>query len=108
MSFRVIVRVCYDGDNESRIRNQVVPVLEASGLVRQGNRTGTWEGDPITPAQLTAIFDVLARLGDIQTNFVSAYHWTRLDHIWVYVTKSHALPAAPLPPNAEPDDAEGD
>lgn len=35
------------------------------------------------------------------------YHWTRLDHFWVYVTKSHAAPPGPMPADAEPDDAEG-
>lgn len=101
MSFRVTIRMCLDKDKGSLIRNKVAKVLKANGLKLQGMRTATWEGDPVSSTAVAKIMTELSQLSDIATSYPAKGKSgkpakpssAKLDHLWVYVTKSRTTGA---------------
>jgi hypothetical protein len=64
MAWRVIVRISYFHDSQSRLRNaHIVPLFNALGL--QNTMTGTWESVAVNQAQAaTQLSLVLQALAD--------------------------------------------
>jgi hypothetical protein len=84
--WRVIVRVSYFHDHQSRLRNHVAGLFTAMGL--HNTNTGTWESDAVplaqAAAQMSQVFQVLA---DPQT-VPGVDPQAALNHLWVYVDRA--------------------
>ena len=83
--WRVIVRVSYFSDNQSRLRNHVAAHLVAMGL--QNTNTGTWESAAVPLAQaatrLSQVLQALANphaVGGVDPQ-------AELNHLWVYIDR---------------------
>jgi hypothetical protein len=84
--WRVIIRVSYFSDNQSRLRNHIAALFTAMGL--QNTNTGTWES-PAVPlaqaaAQMARIFQALANPQAIAGVDPQA----ALNHLWVYIDRA--------------------
>ena len=84
--WRVIVRISYFHDNQSRLRNRhVVPLFTAMGL--QNTMTGTWESPAVPEADAAArLCQVLRALADPQ-QFPDVDRQAALNHLWVYIDR---------------------
>jgi hypothetical protein len=91
MAWRVIVRISYFHDRQSRLRNNhVVPLFTGLGL--QNTMTGTWESPAADEAQAAALLgQVLEAVADPQ-QFADVDAQAALNHLWVYIDR--VLPAA--------------
>ena len=92
MAWRVIVRISYFHDTQSRLRNNhVVPAFQAMGL--QNTSTGTWESPAVDQAQAAKyLAQVLQAVSDPQL-FPDVDRQAALNHLWVYIDR--ILPPAP-------------
>jgi len=86
MMWRVIVRVSYFSDHQSRLRNHVAGLFAAMGL--QNTNTGTWESSAVPFAQaanqMGQVFQALANPGA----FVAGVDpQAALNHFWVYIDR---------------------
>jgi hypothetical protein len=81
--WRVIVRVSYFHDSQSRLRNHVAAHFVALGL--QNTHTGTWESPAVPLAQvanrLSQVMQVLANPQAVSGVDPQA----SLGHLWVYI-----------------------
>jgi hypothetical protein len=83
--WRVIVRVSYFSDNQSRLRNYVATLLTAMGL--HNTNTGTWESPAVPLAQAAArLAQVLQALANPQA-VPSVDPQAALNHLWVYIDR---------------------
>lgn len=83
--WRVIVRVSYFSDIQSRLRNHVASLFAAMGL--QNTNTGTWESPAVPLAQATAqMILVLQALANPQ-GVPGVTAQTALNHLWVYIDR---------------------
>jgi hypothetical protein len=91
MPCRVIVRISYFHDTQSRLRNNhVVPSFQALGL--HNTMTGTWESPAVDKAQaVTHLAQVLHAVADPQ-QFPDVHALAALNHLWVYIDR--VLPGA--------------
>lgn len=80
--FRVIIRVSFNGDTGSKLRNALDLGNTASyGL--SNTTTGMYEGSAVTAAQLAAIMQRLGTLGVPAS--IAAGTTATVDHVMVYV-----------------------
>jgi hypothetical protein len=83
--WRVIVRISYFHDLQSRLRNHIAALFTAMGL--QNTNTGTWESQAVPPAQAAAqLSQVLQALANPQ-NVANVDPQTALNHLWVYIDR---------------------
>jgi hypothetical protein len=83
--WRVIVRVSYFSDNQSRPRNHVAALFTAMGL--QNTNTGTWESPAVPLAQASArLSQVLQALANPQ-GIPGVNPQAALNHLWVYIDR---------------------
>lgn len=83
--WRVIVRISFFHDQDSRLRNHIVPLLRAMGLSR--TRTGTWESDAVDPAEAAMrTCQVFQALGDARS-VAGVDPLTELSHLWIYIDR---------------------
>jgi hypothetical protein len=83
--WRVIIRVSYFSDTQSRLRNQVAALFTAMGL--QNTHTGTWESPAVPPAQAaTRLSQVLQMLANPQ-GVAGVDPHAALNHLWVYIDR---------------------
>ena len=82
---RAIIRISFDGDEGSKLRNQLEGVFARHGYQR--SKTATWEADRATSAD-TAEFlrELWGAINDHAANGGAA----RLDHFWMYM--DHGAP----------------
>jgi hypothetical protein len=81
--WRVIVRVSYFHDSQSRLRNHVAALFVAMGL--QNTHTGTWESPAVPLAQAAArLSQVMQALANPQT-LPGVDPQAALGHLWVYI-----------------------
>src|SRR2546423_8411907 len=85
MTWRVIVRMSFTGNEGSRLRYQVEKCLAACGL-KHSKMTGTWEGRAVSATSAAKQFaTVLALLSDaLQISVRRA----QLDHLWIYIDRA--------------------
>jgi hypothetical protein len=85
MRWRIIIKVAFNDDKGSRLRNRVAERLQACGIKCIRN-SGTWEGPAVSPQevskQLASVFPLLSdpRAAGIRRS--------RLDHLWIYIDRS--------------------
>jgi hypothetical protein len=83
--WRVIVRISYFHDTQSRLRNYLATMFATMGL--QNTNTGTWESPAVPLAQaatqLSQILDALANPQGIPGVDPQA----ALNHLWVYIDR---------------------
>ena|ERR1700722_118542 len=81
--WRVIVRVSYFHDSQSRLRNHVAGLFVAMGL--QNTHTGTWESSAVplarAAAQLSRVMQAIANPQSVPGVDPQA----ALGHLWVYI-----------------------
>ena len=84
--WRVIVRVSYFSDHQSRLRNYVAGLFVAMGL--QNTNTGTWESSAV-PLALAAnqMGQILQALANPQTLVGGVDPQAALNHFWVYIDR---------------------
>ena len=84
--WRVIVRVSYFSDHQSRLRNHVAGLFATMGL--QNTNTGTWES-PAVPLTLAAtqMGQILQTLADPRALGIGIGPHTALNHFWVYIDR---------------------
>ena len=89
--WRVIVRISYFHDWQSRLRNNhVVPFFTALGL--QNTMTGTWESPAVDATQAAArLAQVLQAVANPQ-QFADVDPLAALNHLWIYIDR--VLPEA--------------
>jgi hypothetical protein len=79
MLYRIIVRVSYTSDIGSAVRNALIPLWQAAGLVNTD--TGTWQSPAtelsVAAASLSSILTELGTLDDPTGTF--------LKHVWIYI-----------------------
>ena|SRR2546423_13914176 len=93
MTWRVIVRMSFTGNEGSRLRYQVEKCLAACGL-KHSKMTGTWEGRAVSAASAAKQFaEVLKLLSDPTKIGVRR---AQLDHLWIYIDRA-AIPKAASP-----------
>ena len=84
--WRVIVRISYFHDVQSRLRNHIAGLFAAMGL--QNTHTGTWESATVPLAQAVArLTQVLQALANPQ-NVPGVDPQTALNHLWVYIDRT--------------------
>lgn len=82
--WRVIIRLSYRSDHQSRLRNHVVGLFGAMGLQNTG--TGTWESPAVAaPLAATLMAQILQALADPQANVAGVAPHAALRHLWVYL-----------------------
>lgn len=83
--WRVIVRISFFHDNQSRLRNHVANMFAAMGL--QNTNTGTWESPAVPLNQSTTQMTlVLQALGNPQA-IPGVDPQVELNHLWVYIDR---------------------
>lgn len=84
--WRVIIRISYFHDRQSRLRNHIAALFTAMGL--QNTNTGTWESATVPLAQAAAqLSDVLQAVANPQ-NIPSVDAQAALNHLWVYIDRA--------------------
>lgn len=84
--WRVIVRVSYFSDHQSRLRNYVAALFAAMGL--QNTNTGTWESPAVPLAQAAnRMGQVLQAVSDPQATVAGVDQQAALNHLWVYIDR---------------------
>ena len=84
--WRVIVRISYFHDTQSRLRNNhVVPFFTALGL--QNTATGTFESPAVNRVQAAnQLSQVLQAIANPQ-QFSDVHGQAALKHLWVYIDR---------------------
>ncbi len=83
--WRVIVRVSYFHDLQSRLRNHVASLFAAMGL--HNTNTGTWESAAVPFAQAAnQLGQVIQALAHPQ-NVPNVDPQAALNHLWVYIDR---------------------
>jgi hypothetical protein len=91
MAWRVIVRISYFHDTQSRLcNNHVVPLFQAMGL--QNTNTGTWESPAVDEAQAAACLSQVLQAVAAPQQSSDVHPQAALNHIWVYIDR--VLPPA--------------
>ena len=84
--WRVIVRVSYFSDHQSRLRNHIAGLFTAMGL--QNTNTGTWESPPVPLIQAAnQLSQVLQALANPQALAAGINPQAALNHLWVYLDR---------------------
>ena len=84
--WRVIVRVSYFSDHQSRLRNYVAGLFTALGL--QNTNTGTWESVAVPLAQAAVqMSQVFQALANPRAFVVGVDPQAALNHFWVYIDR---------------------
>ncbi len=76
-AMRTILRMSFDGDTGSVLRNKLAPILTGAGFTQNGN-TGTWENGDITEGALAVM--MLAFWDQVH----NPPNHAKLDHFWMY------------------------
>lgn len=86
VAWRVIVRISYFHDSQSRLRNNhVVPFFTAMGL--QNTMTGTWESPAVDEAQAAAQLAQVLQVVANPQQFADVDAQAALNHLWVYLDR---------------------
>jgi hypothetical protein len=86
--WRVIVRIGYFNDAQSRLRSRVVQFFTATGL--QNTATGTFESPSVPRAQAAMqLSNVLQAIADPQ-QFAEVDPICELKHLWMYIDRVSA------------------
>jgi hypothetical protein len=84
--WRVIIRVSYFHDSQSRLRNHIATFFATMGL--QTTNTGTWESAAVplvrASAQLSQILQALASPQAVPGVDAQA----ALNHLWIYIDRA--------------------
>jgi hypothetical protein len=84
--WRVIIRVSYFHDQQSRLRNYIAGLFAAMGL--QNTNTGTWESAAVPLARASAqLAQVLQALANPQA-VAGVDPQAALNHLWVYIDRT--------------------
>ncbi len=84
--WRVVIRVSYFHDHQSRLRNHIAGLFAAMGL--QNTKTGTWESAAASlPQTTTQLSKVLQALADPQA-VPGVDRQAALNHLWVYIDRA--------------------
>ena len=84
--WRVIIRIGYFNDVQSRLRNRVVQFFAALGL--QNTATGTFESAAVPRAQAaTQLSAVLQAIANPQ-QFPEVNRLCELKHLWMYIDRA--------------------
>jgi len=84
--WRVIIRVSYFHDTQSRLRNHVAALFTAMGL--QNTNTGTWESPAVPLVQAAhQLRQVLQVMADPQA-IPGVDSQAALNHLWVYLDRA--------------------
>jgi hypothetical protein len=85
--WRVIVRLTYRSDHNSRLRRHVADLFGAMGM--QNTDTGLWES-PAVSADVAAaqMGQILSALADPQGTVTGVGPHTALRHLWVYIDRT--------------------
>jgi len=83
--WRVIVRISYFHDSQSRLRNHIAAFFGAMGL--RNTNTGTWESAAVPLAQAAAqLAQVLQATANPQA-VPGVDPQAALNHLWVYIDR---------------------
>jgi hypothetical protein len=84
--WRVIVRVSYFSDHQSRLRNHIGGLFATMGL--QNTNTGTWEFPAVPLVQAAnQLSQVLQSLANPQGLVAGVAPQAALNHLWVYIDR---------------------
>jgi hypothetical protein len=84
--WRVIIRISYFHDHQSRLRNHIAALFAAMGL--QNTNTGTWESAAVPLAQASAqLSHVIQALANPQ-GIPGVDPQAALNHLWVYLDRA--------------------
>ncbi len=84
--WRVIIRVSYFHDNQSRLRNHIAMLFAGMGL--HNTNTGTWESAAVPLGQASAqLSQVLQTLATPQA-IPGVDPLAALNHLWVYIDRA--------------------
>jgi hypothetical protein len=84
--WRVIIRVSYFHDHQSRLRNHIATFFTAMGL--HNTNTGTWESASVSLAQASAqLSQILQALANPQA-IAGVDPQAALNHLWVYIDRA--------------------
>ena len=82
MKWRVIIKVSFNDDKGSMLRNRLAECLDACGI-KFIRHSSTWEGPAVSPPecakQLQSVFTLLS------DPKAAGIRRARLDHIWIYI-----------------------
>ena len=84
--WRVIVRVSYFHDLQSRLRNHVAGLFGAMGL--RNTKTGTWESAAVPHSQAAAQLAQVVRVLADPRSVPGVDPQTALNHLWVYIDRA--------------------
>ena len=83
--WRVIVRISYFHDRQSRLRNHIAALFTGMGL--RNTNTGTWESPAVPLAQAAnRLAQILQALANPQ-NVPTVDPLAALNHLWVYIDR---------------------
>jgi len=86
--WRVIIRMSFDQDKGSKLRNPISKCLGECGI-RLTKTMGTWEGAAVSrqeaAQQLAKVFGLLADPSQVRPR-----RSTQLDHLWIYIDRTPA------------------
>jgi hypothetical protein len=81
--WRVIIRISYFHDYQSRLRNHIATLFATMGL--HNTNTGTWESAAVPLAQASAqLSQILQALVNLQA-VPGVDPQAALNHLWVYI-----------------------
>jgi hypothetical protein len=84
--WRVIVRISFTSDHNSRLRRHVANLFAAMNLQNTG--TGLWESAAVPPATAAAqMAQVLQALANPQGVVTGVAPFAALEHLWVYLDR---------------------
>jgi hypothetical protein len=84
--WRVIIRISYFYDHQSRLRNHIATCFAAMGL--HNTNTGTWESASVPLAQAsTQLSQVLQAVANPQA-VPGVDRQAALNHLWVYIDRA--------------------
>lgn len=84
--WRVIIRIGYFNDVQSRLRNHIVQFFNAMGL--QNTATGTFESAAVPRAQAAIqLTNVLQAIANPQ-QFPEVNDMCELKHLWMYIDRA--------------------
>ena len=83
--WRVIVRISYFHDMQSRLRNHVAGLFAAMGL--QNTNTGTWESAAVPLAQAAVRLAQVLQVAADPQSVPGVDPQPALNHLWVYVDR---------------------
>ena len=83
--WRVIVRISYFHDMQSRLRNHVAGLFAAMGF--QNTNTGTWESAAVPLAQAAVRLAQVLQVAADSQSVPGVDPQPALNHLWVYVDR---------------------